>query len=203
MKSNSQTKFLSENYSALHGLNAVPVGVTLFLVSLWANVVQYPIKNFLLPIVLLLGSLLLSLGIDQYYKNTFGEVKPILARRRLYWIAQCVWGLLGIVAFWADVALHLPVSFIGLLFASMFLLDKPMVALPLNKFTTVRLVVSIFLIFVSIAPLYFGKNLWDIFRVRTTIIGVTMFVGVLIALQGVMWHIFFVKSLPIEEAKDE
>jgi hypothetical protein len=203
MKSNSQTKFLSENYSALHGLNAVPVGLALFLTSLWANIVQYPIKNFLLPIVLILGALLLSLMIDQYYKNTFGEIRPISARRRLYWIVQSIWGLLGIVAFWADVTFNLPISFIGLLFASMFLLDKPMIALPLNKFTTVRLIVSIFLIFVSIAPLYFGKNWWDIFGVRTTIIGVTMFVGVLIVLQGVMWHIFFVKSLPIEEVKDE
>jgi hypothetical protein len=35
--------------------------------------------------------------------------------------------------------------------------------------------------------------------VRTSIVGVTMFVGVLIVLQGVIWHIFFVKSLPTEE----
>jgi uncharacterized membrane protein len=203
MKSNSQTKFLSENYSALHGLNAVPLGLGLFLTSLWANIAQYPIKNFSLPIVLVLGSLLLSLAVDQYYKNIFGEVKPILAKRRLYWIAQCVWGLLGIVAFWADVSFNLRINFIGLLFASMFLLDKPMVTLPLNKFTAVRLVLSICIIFVSIAPLYFGENWWDILGVRTTIIGVTMFVGLLIVLQGVMWHIFFVKSLPIEKAKDE
>ncbi len=203
MKSNSQTKFISENYSALHGLNAVPLGLGLFLTSLWANIAQYPIKNFSLPIVLILSTLLLSLAVDQYYKNIFGEVKPIFAKRRLYWIAQCVWGLFGIVAFWVDVSFNLHVNFIGLLFASMFLLDKPMVTLPLNKFTAVRLVLSICIIFVSIAPLYFGKNWWDILGVRTTIIGVTMFVGVLIVLQGVMWHIFFVKSLPIEEAKDE
>src|SRR3990172_5348595 len=107
MKSNSQTKFISENYSALHGLNAVPLGLGLFLTSLWANMVQYPIKNFSLPIVVVLGSLLLSLAVDQYYKNIFGEVKPILAKRRLYWIAQCVCGLLGIVAFWADVSFNL------------------------------------------------------------------------------------------------
>jgi uncharacterized membrane protein len=203
MKSNSQTKFLSENYSALHGLNAVPLGLGLFLTSLWANIVQYPIKNFSLPIVLVLGSLLLSLAVDQYYKNIFGEVKPILAKRRLYWLAQSAWGLLGIVAFWADVTFNLPISFIGLLFASMFLLDKPMVTFPLNKFSAVRLVLSVCIVFVSIAPLYFGKNWWDILGVRATIVGVTMFVGALMVLQGVLWHIFFVKSLPVEEAKDE
>ena len=203
MKSNSQTKFLSENYSTLQGLNAVPVGLGLFLASLWANIVQYPIKNFTLPIVLVIGSLLLSIAVDQYYKHTFGEVKPILVRRRLYLIAQSIWGLLGIVAFWADVTLNLRINFIGLLFASIFLLDKPMVTLPLNKFSAVRLVASICMIFVSITPFFFGKNWWDILGVRTTIIGVTMFVGALMVLQGVMWHIFFVKSLPVEEAKDE
>jgi len=203
MKANSQTKFLSENYSALHGLNAVPLGLCLFLTSLWANVVQYPIKNFLLPIVLILGALLLSLVTDQYYKNTFGEIRPTSARRHFYWIVQSIWGLLGLVAFWVDVTLNLTISIIGLLFASMFLLDKPMVSVPLNRFSAVRLVASICLILVSITPMFLGKSWWNILGVRTTLIGVTMFVGALMVLQGVMWHIFFVRSLPLEEAKDE
>ncbi|HLO33993.1 MAG TPA: hypothetical protein VK249_32915 [Anaerolineales bacterium] len=203
MRANSQTKFLSENYSALHGLNAVPLGLCLFLMSLWANVAQHPIKNFLLPIILILGALLLSLMINQYYKHTFGEIRPSSARRRLYWIAQAISGLLGLVAFWMDVTLHLPISFIGLLFASVLLLDTPMVSVPLNRFSAVRLAASICIIFVSITPMFFGESWWNILGVRATILGVTMFVGVLLALQGVMWHIFFVKSLPLEEAKDE
>lgn len=203
MKANSQTKFLSENYSALHGLNAVPLGLCLFLTSLWANVVQYPIKNFMFPIVLILSTLLLSLMIDQYYKNTFGEIRPTSAKRRFYWLAQSIWGLLGLVAFWVDITLNLPVSFIGLLFASLLLLDKPMVSVPLNRFSAVRLAASICLIFVSITPMFLGKSWWNILGVRTTLIGVTMFVGALMVLQGVMWHVFFVKSLPLEEAKDE
>ena len=200
MKSISQTKFLSENYTLLHGLNAVPVGLILFLVSLWANVVQYPIKSFILPIVLVLVFLISSLAVDRYYKRTFGEVKPLLAKRRQYWIVQSICGFLGIAAFWADISFHLPVNFIGLLFAALFLLDKPTVKLPLNKFSAVRLIASICIIFVSIAPLFFGKNWWNILGIRTTMIGVTMFVGILVAIQGVIWHIFFVNSLPTKEA---
>ena len=203
MKSISQTKFLSENYTLLHGLNAVPVGLILFLVSFWANAVQYPIKNFTLPIVLMLVFLIATIAVDRYYKHTFGEVKPLLAKRRQYWIVQSVCGLLGIAAFWADISFHLPVNFIGLLFASLFLLDKPTVKLPLNKFSAVRLISSICIIFVSIAPLFFGKNWWNILGIRTTIIGVTMFVGILVAIQGVIWHIFFVNSLPTKEANDD
>jgi uncharacterized membrane protein YhaH (DUF805 family) len=141
--------------------------------------------------------------IDQYYKNTFGEIRPILARRRSYWIAQSICGLLGLVAFWVDITLNLPISFIGLLFVLLLLLDKPMVSVPLNRFSAVRLVASICLISVSITPMFFGKSWWNILGVRTTIIGVTMFVGALMVLQGVLWHVFFVKSLPLEEAKDE
>jgi hypothetical protein len=102
-----------------------------------------------------------------------------------------------------DITLNLPISFIGLLFASLLLLDKPMVSLPLNRFSAVRLVASICLIFVSITPMFFGKSWWNILGVRATIIGVTIFVGALMVLQGVMWHVFFVKSLPLDETKDE
>lgn len=202
MDANSQTRFLSENYSALHGLNAVPLGLGLFLASLWANVVQYPIKDFWLPVALLLGSLLLSLVVGQYYKNTFGEVKPNVARRRSNWMWQCIAGLLGLAAFWADVTQKLPISFIGLLFASIFLFERPMVGVPLNRFSAVRLAASICIILVSIAPVFLGKDWWHVLGVRSTILGVTMFVGVLMVLQGVMWHLLFVNSLPAPEARN-
>lgn len=202
MNANSRTRFLSENYSALHGLNAVPLGLGLFLASLWANVVQYPIRDYSFPIVLLLGSLLLSLVVGRYYRNTFGEVKPPVARRRSDWMGQCIGGLLGLAAFWADVTQKLPISFIGMLFASMFLLDRPRVSVPLNRFSAVRLAASICIILVSIAPMFFGKDWWYILGVRSTIHGVTMFVGVLMVLQGVIWHVFFVNSLPTPETKN-
>src|SRR5574338_87987 len=182
MKSLSQTKFLSENYSALHGLNAVPLGLGLFLTSLWANIVHYPIRDFSLPIVFLLGSLLLSMAVNRYYQHTYGVLRPVLARRRLFWVTQCLWSLLGVVAFWVDVSFHLPVNFIGLLFAAMFLFDKPKVALPLNKFSVMRLMASTCIVLVSVAPVFLGKNWGDILGVRATIIGVTMFVGALIVL---------------------
>jgi hypothetical protein len=105
-----------------------------------------------------IGFLLLSLVINRYYKNTYGEVKPNLDRRRFNWIAQPVCGLLGLVAFWLDVTQELPISFIGLLFVIIFLFDKPMVSVPLNKFSAVRLVTSICILLVSITPLFLGKT---------------------------------------------
>ncbi len=203
MKTNSQTKFLSQNYSALHGLNAVSVGLGLFLASLWANVVKYPIKNFLLPIIIIIGTLLLSLVADQYYKRNFGVVKPASKTRRFNWIIQLVFGFLGLIAFWVDATNNLPICFIGLLFAGGFLFDKPMVRKPLNKFSAVRLVMAICIILVSTVPMLIEKDWWNILGVRSAIIGVTMFVGALIVMQGVLWHIFFIKSLPGQEAENE
>lgn len=201
MKSITKIKFLSENYSTLHGLKVVPVGLCLFLISFWANISHYPIKDISLPIAIASGSLLLFIAIDQYYKRTFGKVKP--ASRRIQWIGQFIWGILGFVAFWADVNFNLLVNFVGLIFASSFLLDKPKVTFPLNRFTAIKLVLSICMIFASISPLYLGVKFWNAFGVRAIILGVTMLVGMLVVVQGVIWHIFFVKSLPTAEAKDE
>jgi hypothetical protein len=205
MISEARIKFLSEYYSMLHGLYAVPVGLCLFLVSLWANVVQYPVRNkdLSLPVLAVLGCLLLYLAVDWYYKRTFGQIKPSIANRRRYWLAQVVGVVFAVVAFWVDVSFHLPINFIGLLFAAIFLFDKPRVTFPLNKFTLIKLILAVVIIFVSIAPLFFGKDWWSALGVRTTVIGVPIVVGLLIVLQGLAWHFFFVRSLPAVEAKDE
>lgn len=203
MNSIPRTRFLSANYSALHGLNAVPIGLALFLVSLWANLVHYPVRSLLLPVVVVLVTLILSLFIDRYYRRTYGQVKPVVAHRRRTLFLQIAAGALGLAAFWADATLGMPVNFIGLLFAAMFLFDKPAVRFPLNRFTAVRLVISLFLLIVSLASLFLGRDWWTVLGVRNAIVGVTMFTGLMIALQGLLWHIFFVGSLPAAEVGDE
>ena len=203
MESITQTEFLSKNYSTLHGLKGVPIGLCLLLTSYWANISHYPVKNISLPIVFALGSLLLFIAIEQYYKRTFGEVKQTFASRRTQRIEQFILGTLALVAFWIDVTFNLPVIFVGLLFAAGFLFDKPRVTLPLNKFSTLKLILSICMILASISPLYLGANWWNTIGVRAPIIGVTMLGGLLGVIQGTIWHIFFVTSLPTAEVKDE
>ena len=195
----SPTRYLSRNYSALQGLTAVPLGLALLLACLWANLVHYPVQSVLLPVVMVSACLLFSFLIDRYYKHTYGQVKPVSLHRRRNLILQVGAGLLGLLAFWVDVTFRLPVNLIGLLFAAMFLFDKPAVTFPLNRFTAVRLVASILLILASLAPLEW----WRALGVRTTMIGVVMLAGLLMALQGILWHIFFVRSLPAVEVGDE
>lgn len=203
MKANSQTKFISGNYSMLHGLKAVPIGLLLFIVGFWANEVQDPVKNYSLLIAFVLGALLLYIAIDRYYKNTFGIVMPTQSARRGYWVTQLVLGLLGLIAVWIDLIFNLPISFIGLGVAAVFLFDKPKVALPLNQFSTIKLVLAICVFLASLSPLFLGKDWWHILGVHGTFLAISMFAGILTVIQGVIWHIFFVKSLPTPEVKDE
>jgi hypothetical protein len=203
MKANSQTKFISENYSMLHGLKAVPIGLLLFIVGFWANEAHDPIKNYTLLIAFVLGACLFYIAIERYYKNTFGIVIPTHSARRGYWVTQLVLGLLGLIACWVDLTFKLPISFIGLGVASVFLFDKPKVAFPLNQFSTIKLALAICIFFVSLSPLFLGKDWWHIFGVHGTFLAIAMLAGILTLIQGVIWHIFFVKSLPTTEAKNE
>jgi hypothetical protein len=203
MSTDSQIRFLSKNYSSLHGLYAVPVGLCLFLVSLWANMVHYPIKSLFLPVAFSLACLLLYLAVDRYYKRTFGQVKPLIADQRRYWLVACAGGLLAVAAVLVDFNMHLPVNFIGLLFAALFLFDKPRVTFPLNNFSALKLSLAVIIVLVSIASVFLGRDWWNTLGVRTTTIGVTMTVGLLVALQGLACHFFFIRSLPAAEAKDE
>lgn len=203
MKANSQTKFISENYSMLHGLKAVPIGLLLFTVGFWANRANCPIKNNSLLIVFVVSALLLYIAIDRYYKNTFGIVIPTYSTRRGHWATQLVFGLIGLIAVWIDLTFTLPVSIIGLGVASVFLFDRPKVTFPLNKFSTIKLALAIFISFVSLTPLFLGKDWWHVLGVHGTFLAIAMLAGILTVIQGVIWHIFFVKSLPTTEAKDE
>ncbi len=199
----TKISYISENYSMLHGLKAVPIGLVLFLVSLWANNAHGPVTNLFLPITFALSTLLLSMSIEKYYKSNFGEVKPKHADHRRYWITQAALGLLGFFVCWVDLTFHLPVSFIGLGVASVFLFDKPKVKFPLDNFSMIKLIAAICMLFVSVSPFFFGRNWWHVFGVHGTILGIAMFASILTIIQGVIWHIFFIKSLPAIGANDE
>ncbi len=203
MKPDFQTRFLSENYSILQGLKAVPIGVCLFLVSIWANLARYPVRDVSVPIALMLGAVLLAMAIQRYYQSAFGKVVPMHTHRQVYWILQGVWAFLALLAFWVDVTFRLPISLVGLVFVSMLLLDKPKVKLPLNEFSTTKLVSAICLTLVSLSPFVLGQDWLRIFGVKATILGITMLVGMLLAVQGIVWHVLLVRSLPASEAKDE
>ena len=203
MKSISQTRFLAENYSSLHGLKIVPLGACLLVISLWANQLHGPARDLSFPIVVLLSSLALSLAAARYYQHSFGMVKQTPDGRRLEQIEQFMLGALALLAFWADNSLQLPVSLTGLVLAAALLVGKPRAALPLDKYSAIKLCLSICLVLVSLAPLYAGMQGWQALGIKSALLGVCMLAGAFIAVEGLLWHIFFVMSLPAVERKDE
>ena len=203
MKSISQTRFLAENYSTLHGLKIVPLGACLLVISLWANRLHGPARDLSFPIIVLLGSLLLSLAAAGYYQRSFGMLKQTPAAQRLEHIEEFMLGTLALLAFWADVSLKLPISLTGLVLAVTLLAGRPRVSLPLNQYSVIKLGLCICLALLSLAPLYSGMQWWQLLGVKSALLGVCMLAGAFIVVEGLLWHIFFILSLPAVERKDE
>ena len=203
MKSISQTRFLAENYSNLHGLKIVPLGACLLLISLWANRLHGPARDLSFPIIVLLGSLALSLAAAGYYRHSFGMLKQTSSAQRLEHMEEFILGALALLAFWADGRFMLPVSLTGLVLAATLLAGKPKLSLPLNQYSTIKLGLFICLVLVSLAPLYSGMQWWQVLGIKSSLLGICMLAGAFITVEGLLWHIFFVRSLPAVERKDE
>jgi uncharacterized membrane protein YoaK (UPF0700 family) len=121
-----KVRFITVNYSRLQGLKAVPSGLLLFLVVLWANAQTGPARDLTLPLVWLLAGAVLYALIDRYYKRTYGRVEPA---GHAYWmdvLLSTAFSIIALGAFWADMQFsEIPVSFFALIFAASF-------AFPLN-----------------------------------------------------------------------
>jgi hypothetical protein len=204
MKSITETRFLATYYSSLQGLRLVPFGLLLLLVSVWANSLYGVIaKDFTLPIVFVFGAALLFIMIDQYYKRAFGDVKRTVTTRRVELVGTVIAGILAVGIFWVNNAFKLPITLLGFIFAAAFLVDNPKANFPLNKFSSIKLAFSICLIIVSILPLYLGADWWNIFGINSGVLGVSILEGILLIGAGVIWHMYFINSLPSTESKDE
>lgn len=203
MKSIDQTRFLATNYLSLQGLRSIPLGLCFLLTCLWANsLFGIGAKDFTLPIVFVLGAALIYVLIDEYYKRTFGEVKRTLSARRMELILTIVLGTLAIGAFWVNISFELPFTPLGLVFAVVFLVDYPKANFPLNKLSVIKLVFSTCLVMLSILPLYSGIHWWNAFGIKSALLGISILFSVLAIAAGVIWHIYFINSLPAAEVKD-
>ena len=192
-----QTRFLAANYSSLQGLRALPLGLLLLFVSLWANGQHGPTRNLTLPILLGIATLAFLIAIDRYYSRVFGRVQRTLANRRLDVIVSVVFIILALGAFMVDTKFDFPVSSVGLVFAAIFLVEYLRVTLLYkNRFYIINLALSILMVIVSILPLLGMANFWITFGIKHPLLGTSMVVGVIMAIGGIGAHIYFVRSLP-------
>lgn len=196
MVDEKQIRFVTTNYFNLQGLRAIPLGLCLLLVSLWANAVEYPVKNFLVPITSVVGSGLFLFVIDRYYLRTFGRVQRTLDSRRLEWMISVVGGILALGAFWLDTTTKLPISLLGLVFAAGLLADYlRMTWLVKGRSLLYYPIGAILMAGMSILP-QFIPDWWQTCGIKSQIIGMTISFGLFTILAGIWGHIYLLRTLP-------
>jgi len=75
MQDLKEIRFVATNFYNLQGLKAVPLGMMLVFVSLWANEQTGPASNLGPPLLGIVVLLLLLFAVDRYYLHTFGLVR--------------------------------------------------------------------------------------------------------------------------------
>jgi len=192
-------RFLTVNYSRLQGLKAVPSGLLLFLVVLWANAQTGRARDLTLPLLWLLAGALLYALIDGYYKKTYGRVEPA---GHVFWmdvILSTGFSIIAIGAFVLDIRAVIPVSLFSLLFALGLLLDYIRMTrlagagtaaiFPIGLLCIGELALSAFL------PLL-GGTVLGVFGFRSPMFLVYAVDAVIIVVYGIAGHLYLVRSMP-------
>lgn len=196
MQNLKEIRFVATNFSNLQGLRAVPLGLCLVLVCLWANGLQYPVRDFFVPVVSMVGSLILLFAIDRYYLHVFGRVQRTPESRRLEWLLTAVFGSLALGAFWLDTSVKLPVSLLGLVFAAGLLVDYIRITwLVKGRFLLYYPLGAVLMAGVSVLPLLGVSNWWQACGLADQMLGILMASGIFMIITGIWGHIFLARTL--------
>jgi hypothetical protein len=197
MKDLKEIRFVATNFSNLQGLRAVPLSLYLVLVCLWANAVHAPARDFLIPGIGLVVTLILVFAIDQYYRHTYGRVERTPESRRLEWLASAVGGILALGAFWMDVSIKIPISLVGLAMAVCLLADYIRITwLVKGRFLIYYPIGAILLAILSVLPLLGGVGWWQAFGLRSQLVAICIAFGVFTTFAGFWGHLFLTRTLP-------
>ncbi|MEM5773363.1 MAG: hypothetical protein AAGU05_00060 [Anaerolineaceae bacterium] len=192
-------RFLAANFSRLQGLRAVPIGLLLFSVSYWANRQSGPAADLSLPILLGVVCLLAAVLAEQYYRRAFGRVKPAGSARRADWLVSAASGVAALAAFIAETRFDLPFSPVGLVFAAVLWVEYiRFTRYSRNWYTTLMLMQALLVGLLSILPVLGLGQVWHRLGVKADLPGICMAVGLLLAINGLISHWFFMKTLPKE-----
>ena len=198
MQNIQKTRFIAANYSNLQGLKAVPLGLLLLLVVLWANGQTGRATDLSLPILFAAVTAVLTWGIHRYYRTHFGKIERMPKQKRLELILGIVGGPVGLGAFVIDTVLHLPVSLIGLVFAASVVVEYLRMQWPTpdRYLLPGTLVFSVIMLVVSILPLLGSGEWWHLLGLRAQLFGVLTVAGAVIIGYGLFEHWFFIRQLP-------
>jgi hypothetical protein len=189
-------RFITVNFERLQGLKALPMGLLLFLVLLWANAQSGPARDLSLPIILIAAAAILYGAIDLYYRRNFGRVEPA---GHIFWMDVVLGVGFSIVAlggFALDTRFRLPVSIFALVFAVVLFLDylrmtrlarAPATVFPAGLLCVAEMALSAFLPLLgpAVGVLGFRSPLFLVYAVD----------GIIIAVYGIAAHLYLVRSM--------
>ena len=191
-----EIRFVATNFYNLQGLKAVPLGMMLVFVSLWANEQTGPASNLGPPLLGIVVLLLLLFAVDRYYLHTFGLVRRTPESVRLEWLVAVIFGILALGAFWLEMSARYPVSPLGLVFAAGLLVDYIRITWLVNgRFLLYYPLGALLMAAVSVLPLLGVSNWWHLIGLKNQLIGITTVVGIFTMIAGIWGHIFLVRTL--------
>jgi hypothetical protein len=192
-------RFITANYSVLHGLKLVPIGLFLFYAFVFDNAqIGRATRDLTIPCLLTPVIFVLYLLIHLYYQKTFGRVEQTARSRSIETVIFLGFASIAWVAFAVDTLRWIPVSFFALYLALMLLLGQlGMVRHAGGKNPAVfpAGLVCITLIFLSAFLPLLGGEFSENFGFHSGIALVGAVVGILYALYGVLEHLFLVRLL--------
>lgn len=201
MQNIHKTRFLAANYSNLQGLKSIPLGLFLPIVVIWANMQKGSASNLTLPILFSIAMIVLFIGIQRYYLTRFGRIDRTPNQKRMEVILGVLGGIIGLAAFALDTRFDLPVSTVGLVFAGAIVAEylRMQWYAPGNYLLPLSAASFVIMLVVSILPLLGLSNWWQLLGLRTQLLGVLFVAGLVIVINSLIGHWFFVQQLPGKE----
>lgn len=195
MKNPQQIRMLTINFSVFQGLKQVPLGLLLFVISLWSSAQSGLAKDILFPVGCSLVFFYLYWLVHQFYTQIFGTVILTNKQRLFEWIRGIIGAIAALVAFWVDVSQKLSFSLLGLVFASAFLVEYMRITRQVKeRILLFYPAAALLLILLSVLP-FLGINWWNPLGIKALLLGVCTVAGVLFTVLGIITHISLEISL--------
>jgi hypothetical protein len=196
-----QARFVAANFPSLQGLKVIPLGMCLLVVSLWANAQPDAVRDWRLlgPALALAVAFALQWALERYYARRFGRVERTPAQRRREWVLGAFGALFALVTFYFDVALHWPLSLLGLMYAAVLFAEYARLRAQANgPFLIVYLLAAVVLLALSLLPLGGISDWWQSLGLRNDLVAMTAVFGVLTIVLGLCGHLFLLRALPLK-----
>lgn len=192
-------RFFTQNYSNLQGLRAIPLGLLLLILSLWANLQHGPARDLTLPISVTLVCLAIYLLIDRHYNRAYGKVKRAISHAELFIAA--ISAVLALAAFYIDTRNMIDISLLGLVFAVLFAFTGFWYWRPATTLLYTNIFLAISLVVLCFLPLITNQEWWSVLGFKSLILAFTFLYGVYCIICGIIAHIYLLRSLSsIQEA---